>query len=266
VRRRVLTVVLAIVLALIGTIGVLAYVKGADRRAIEGQRAVHVLVASGQIPAGTTARAAVAQGLLAPQVLPASSVPSDAVRRISPDLANLVLSADVAPGQLLLLPMLVTSTAASGGVLIPKGMLAITISVCIPEAVGGAVQQGSHVAVFDTYTTTGSLTSQPDCNGPHQQQDAGTVHTRLVLPKVLVLSVGGAATSSTGTSSSGTAFAASSSSSSSGTVLVTFAVSQTDAERLIQLAEAGLPYLALLSGTSVTRPDTSLVPLLPPLK
>jgi pilus assembly protein CpaB len=47
---------------------------------------------------------------------------------------------------------------------------------------------------------------------------------------------------------------------------VTFAVSQADAERLIQLTETGLPYLALLNGASATTPDATLVPLLPRLK
>ena len=38
---------------------------------------------------------------------------------------------------------------------------------------------------------------------------------------------------------------------------MTLAVRQADAERLIQLDEAGLPYLALLTPTSQTRFDTA---------
>jgi pilus assembly protein CpaB len=266
VRRRVLTVALAIVLAVLGTAGVLAYVHQADVRAVAGQRAVHVLVATQQIPEGTSAQAALSGGLLRKQILPASSVPPDAVRKLTPDLANLVMSTAVAPGQLLLLPMLVTSAAATGSLLIPKNMIAVSILICLPEDVAGAVQAGSHVAVFDTYATAGALTAQPDCDGPHQQQDFGKVHTRIVLPSALVLSVGSSAGGTATTPGATSTAFSSGSSSSSGTLMVTFAVDQADAERLIQMTEAGLPYLALLSGKSVTKPDTSLVPLLPPVK
>jgi len=38
-------------------------------------------------------------------------------------------------------------------------------------------------------------------------------------------------------------------------VFVTLAVDQIDAERVINLADAGLPYLALLTKSSVTGPD-----------
>jgi len=42
---------------------------------------------------------------------------------------------------------------------------------------------------------------------------------------------------------------------------VTFAVNQADAERLIVLTRAGLPYLALLTASSQTQFDTGLQPL-----
>jgi pilus assembly protein CpaB len=44
-------------------------------------------------------------------------------------------------------------------------------------------------------------------------------------------------------------------------MLVTFAVDQADAERVIQLTETGLPYLALLTPASRTGFDTSSQPL-----
>jgi hypothetical protein len=47
-------------------------------------------------------------------------------------------------------------------------------------------------------------------------------------------------------------------------VLVTLAVYQADAERLILLDEAGLPYLALLTPTSQTKFDTNVDPLFQP--
>ena len=83
-KRRVLTVTLALLLAVLGTGAVLAYVHGANARAVAGAKAVPVLVAQQPIPAGTSASAALHEGLLASQQLPASSVPSNAVSAITP--------------------------------------------------------------------------------------------------------------------------------------------------------------------------------------
>ena len=78
-----------------------------------------------------------------------------------------------------------------------------------------------------------------------------TVTTKLILPEVTVLSVGQASANVQGSSQSGaTASSGSSSSSSQSSELVTVAVSQHDAARLIQLTEDGLPYLALVSANS----------------
>lgn len=268
-KRRILAIALAIVLAALGTAGVLAYVHKADARAIAGMKAVTVLVAQQQIPSGTSASTALQDGSLTSQRLPASSVPPDALHSIAPELGSLVLSATLQPGQLLLRPMLVTAaqSAATGGVAIPKGMVAVTISVCLPEAVAGYIYPGSEVAVFDTYSNK-ALNVQESCDQSHQAQATGAIHTRIVLPRVEILSVGQAPLASPqGTSAtSSTAYSGSQASGTStqGEVLVTLAVDQANAERLILLDEAGLPYLALLTSSSQTKFDTTLDPLFQP--
>ncbi len=269
-KRRLLTVTLAVLLALVGTAGVLVYVHGATKRALEGQRAVTVLVASQTIPAGTNAGSALQQKLLTSQELPASSVPVDAVRSLGTGLGSLVLSSALAPGQLLLRPMLVTAAAATaqGALAIPRGMVAVTVPLCLPAAVAGYVQAGSEVAVFDTFGGRNSSV-QANCgqtgSAPQTAGGAGAVRTRIVLRRALVLSVGAAgaaASRSTGLLSSG---GSNSTSSTSGTQLVTFAVSQADAERLILLSETGVAYLALLTPSSQTRFDAATpVPLFQP--
>jgi pilus assembly protein CpaB len=218
-------------------------------------RSVSALVAQGQIPAGTSADSAQQGGLLRSETLPASSVPLNAVRSITPALGSLVMSAQVQPGQLLLRPMLVTAAQATGGVALPAGMIAVSVNLCLPEAVAENITAGSEVEVLDTIAPGSSaLTAQPNCTGPHQQQAKGHPRTLVVLPRVQVLSVGpaagaGHATSSTNTSGFARSTDPQSSSSSSaqpGNVLVTLAVTQAAALRLIQITEAGLPYLALL--------------------
>lgn len=256
-KRRVLIAALAMLLAALGAGAVLAYVHQAVARAVAGQRAATALVAQQTIPSGTAARAAMAEGLLRAETLPADSVPPNTVRSLTPGLAGLVTSAQVAPGQLLLRPMLVTAAEATGGVALPRGMVAITMAFCMPEAVAGGVHAGATVEIFDTAgggraSATGSgLTASPDCSGAHQEQGGGFARTRVVLPSVQVLSVGpassGQASSAGGTSpASTTGTSASDPASSEGTVLVTFAVGPAAAQRLIQLSVTGLPYLALL--------------------
>ncbi len=269
-KRRVLTVTLALLLAVLGTVGVLAYVHGADARAVAGMRAIPALVAQQPIPAGTSASAALNEGLLASQQLPASSVPSDAVRSITPDISSLVMSANVQAGQLLLRPMLVTAAQATGAgtLAIPKGMVAVTVPLCLPEAVAGYVQPGSQVAVFDTYSTT-KLSVQENCSGTsqtHQSSAQGPVLTRVVLPRVLVLSVGSppAAGASGASGSSTSAEASSTTPGTSGPVLVTMAVNQANAERLILLTETGVSYLALLTPSSHTAFDAATSPVFHP--
>jgi pilus assembly protein CpaB len=257
-KGRLLTIMLAVLLALAGTAGVLVYVHGANKRALEGQQAVAVLVASQTIPAGTSASSALHQGLLTSQELPASSVPAEAVHSPGEGLGSLVLSSALAPGQLLLRPMLVTAAAATaqGTLAIPRGMVAVTVPLCLPEAVGGYVQAGSQVAVFDTYGKNLSIQENCGASGRSSQYN-GAARTRIVLTRVLVLSVGAAA-ANTGHSNGLLAQpAASGAASSTAPVMVTFAVHQADAERLILLTETGVTYLALLTPSSRTGFDAA---------
>jgi pilus assembly protein CpaB len=269
VKRRVLSVALALLLAVAGTGAVLAYVRQADNRALAGQKAVSVLVAENAIPSGTSASTALSDGLLSSQKLPAAAVPADAVASITPDLSGLVVSAEIQAGQLLLRPMLVTAAQVTGSLGIPAGMQAVTLELCMPEAVANNLHAGSKVAVFDTYAASSkaTLTGQYNCQGPHEQQAYGSARIRLVLPSVLVLSAWSAgSTQSSSSSSSGSSSGGALGQSSSGTLttssnlLVTFAVSQANAERLILLTETGLPYLTLLTSSSQGKVTTTTAP------
>ena len=83
--RRILTIALAIVLAIIGTGAVLLYVKQADKRALAGQKAVTVLVAAQQIPAGTPASTALADGMQ----------PAGTPRKVIDDAAALIAAPQI---------------------------------------------------------------------------------------------------------------------------------------------------------------------------
>jgi pilus assembly protein CpaB len=164
-------------------------------------------------------------------------------------------------GQVLLRSMLVPAAQVNGGLAIPGTMVAVTIPLCMPQAVAGYVHAGSQVAVFDTVSSKG-MSSQQSCSQAGQSQQtqvSGIVATRVVLPRVQVLSVGSGSASGQGGSAPGTGTG----SQAQGSVLVTFAVDQADAERVIQLTETGLPYLALLTPNSQTGFDTTFQPLFP---
>jgi len=262
--RRLLTIVLAIVLAVIATGAVLLYVKGADQRYFDRHKAVSVLVAKQQVPAGTQAGTALTDGLLGVEKLPAFSVPSDAVRAITPDLKSLVLSGELPSGELLLKPMLVTALAAHTGLAIPPGMVALSLQFCLARDVAGYVQPGSQVAVFNTFVSGPPGSATQGCNGINVQKGVTGVHVRLVLPNVKVLAAGAAAatTGTTGATATSTSFSQSSSAQASSTtiMLVTVAVNQLDAEKLIHLDEVQVPYLALVTSSSNVHADTKFQP------
>jgi pilus assembly protein CpaB len=241
-KRRALTIGLAVLLAIFGTTGVLVYVNHANARALAGQQAVNVLVAKSLIPAGTSAAAAQDQGLLTVERLPASSVPADALASVTSDVSALVTDADVQPGQLLVRPMLVTAAQATNGLAVPQGMVAVSIQFCLPEAVAGYIHPGSLVAVFDT-TGSANMNAQPGCSGQHAWQSGNSVSTKLMLSKVTVLAVGQASTTSTtSTNQNGSTSGAS-------PTLITLAVDTHDAAELIVMSEHDMPYLALMASS-----------------
>jgi len=244
-------------MAVIGVVVVLVYVKGADQRAIAGQKAVTVLVATQQVPAGTTAGTALSEGLLGSQRLPAQSVPSDAVPSITPSLSGLVLSSDLPAGQLLLRPILVTAVQAATGLPIPVGKVAVTIQMCVQKAVADYVHAGSQIAIFNTFykAPAGSVTWS--CAGTTFAKGAAWIRTRLVLNDVQVLAVGTPGAAGSQATATG---AFSQSSSTQSTIMVTVALNQADAERLIELAESALPYMAIMTSSSGTAPDITFKP------
>jgi pilus assembly protein CpaB len=259
-KRRILAVLVALALALIGCVGVVAYVRAADERALAGREAVWVLVASKRIPAGTTA-ATIRSGEYVERVaMPAATVPAGAIGELATELDALALTADVQVSQLLLRGMFGQSTRLSGGLALPEGKLAVSVAMTAAGRVAGFVRPGSKVAVFDTFTMQegkGRIPAGDGLSSNHEYNHA----TRVLLPRVDVIAVGergtaGAATSEpTAGASANTAAKGDSGAAKAGTVvLVTVAVTQAEAERLVHAAQTGTLYLALLDDTAEIEP------------
>lgn len=232
-KRRIITIFVAVLLAMVGTVAVLVYVNQADARAIEGVQAETVLIATKPIPAGTSAKAA--QTSLRQEQMPADSVPSDAVSEIDEDLENLVTSADIAQGRLLTRTMLVKKSERDE-IVLPEGKLAVTIEVEAGSQGDDQLKPGFKVAVFDTFTVAGGQPKHtPNGEGLKFGEDKNQA-TRLLLPKVEVI---GVAAEKAGEKSKGF-----------GKYLVTVAVTQAEAERLIHAMQTGTVSLAQVNDGS----------------
>jgi pilus assembly protein CpaB len=232
-KRSVLIIGLAVLLAAVGVVSVLYYVRQADARALAGKQAVRVLVAAERVPAGTTAAAAQAAGLLRAEAMPAESVPADALGRVGPEVAELVAGADIAPGQLVLRSLFVAELPTASGLPIPDGKVAVTVALGVTQQVAGYVKPGATVAVFDTRGGTNRNAAAD-----------GDATTRVLLPEVEVLAVGPAPAGGRQSTPNGP----------NGQVMLTFAVDTAQAERLILGSQTGSLHLALLTA------DTGVVP------
>ncbi|HYT10459.1 MAG TPA: Flp pilus assembly protein CpaB [Mycobacteriales bacterium] len=255
--RRVLLIASTLLLAIVGTGAVLVYVGGANARAVAGKQAVTVLVAAKKVAAGTSAGDAQRDGLFRSEVVPAETVPADAVKEVGGDLAGLVATGDIQPGQLLLRPMFGAKQEQTNGLALTEGKIAVSIAVAGAQRVAGYVQPGSKVAVFDTFNVlegqaAGGRTPAGD---GLQKEHTYNQATRLLLPSVEVVAVGQQATTGDGSAKQSSGLAANGNSAGAAdTVLVTVAVDQNQAEKLIHAAQTGAIYLALVTDSSTTSP------------
>jgi pilus assembly protein CpaB len=246
-KRRMALVAAAVALALIGTIAVFAYVHGADKRAVAGTKASRVYVAHKQVPAGTSWADAVKDGYLSTENVPASATPESAVSPVETDMVDsAVASSDIASGQIVLHEMFgLSQSSKTGAVSIPKGMIAITVTMASNADVAGFPVAGSQIAVFGTFAIQ-------TADGKPVTGTAGTGQfvTHLLLPKVLVLATSQAAPTTVDPAKDSTNTVAA-----GGSVLVTIAVSQADAQKIILSQQIGALYFGLLSDSSTISGD-----------
>jgi pilus assembly protein CpaB len=239
--RRILAIMVAIVFAAVGTAGVLFYALSADQRARSSIEGVIVAVADKRIPLGTSGARIRAENLFRLERLPKGSVPTDALPDVSSELDKLVVTSNVAPGQVLMLAMFGEQSRVTSGLNLPDGMMAVTVETGAPQQVAGYVRPGSHIAVFLTYNLL-----------DEQQKETKVQRTRVLIADVEVLSVGTYQPARTANGASDTG--STSATSGNGSLLVTLAVSQADAERLIEGLHTGKLYLGLLSDAIDVKP------------
>ncbi|GLH95192.1 Flp pilus assembly protein CpaB [Phytohabitans aurantiacus] len=254
--RRILAVFLAIVLAVLGTAAVLFYVSRADDRAVADASPVEVLVAKQRIPAGTTGENVRKRDLAELMRMPAGTLPEgEVLTEIPGEIDKLVLTSDLQPGQLVLRRMFSESTRTSGGLAIPEGKVAVSFEATMAEQVAGYVRPGSQVAVFVSYKIV------PDSNiksiGTESNDDPEG--TSVLLPKTEVIAVGSyGGDGETTTTPRDEEVREETDSERRTVVLVTVAVSDVEAAKVIHAAQGDALYLALLSDSSQVKPGTGV--------
>lgn len=171
-KTRLIGVILAIALAVTGTVVLTGYVGGADARAAKGTVLVSVYVVAEEIPAGMAA-AELADYVMVKKI-PAVAVVPGHVTKLSA-LEGQVSDTALSPGEQLIGSHWVDPATLAGrsAVEIPEGMQAVSLALPVEQVVGGTVQRGDTVGVV--------ITSNP------ADGNAGT--TREVFHKVLVTAV-----------------------------------------------------------------------------
>jgi pilus assembly protein CpaB len=225
-RRKVLLVVAALIAA-VGTLLVFLYVRGADNRADERYGAVNVLRVVKDIAPGETVEAAQAAGKIETSSVSEKDLLPNALTGIEP-VAGKVAVTTIYPGEQLVSTKF-GATGSATGLTIPKGKIAISVNLTDPSRVAGFVNPGDKVAIFLTGSSAG-----------------GGGYSRLLLPNVQVIGAGTTTmVASTTTDSTGAAVT-----DQLPKTLLTVAVSQPEAERLLYATANGELSFGLLTTDS----------------
>ncbi|MGN6131895.1 MAG: Flp pilus assembly protein CpaB [Nocardioidaceae bacterium] len=230
-RRTVLLIVAALIAAL-GTSLVFLYVRGADNRAEAAQAPVQVLKAVAQINPGETLASAQAAGKIQLGTVPRQDALPGAVNSTA-GMENQVALSTIFPKE-----QIITGKFGSAGdqevLTIPDGDIAISVNLSDTGRVAGFVSPGAEVAIF--------------MNGAagDQAQDA----TRVLLPKVKVIAVGATTViSRTTTDPQGAQ-----TTEQLPKTLFTLAVNQDEAEKIMYATNHGELSFGLLNDKSKVKP------------
>lgn len=250
--RRVIGIVAALLLALLGTVALVAWVSNAEERALEGEELVEVYVITTEVPGGTPAEEL--EELVEVEQVP-TKVRADGAVDSLPSLSGLVAAVDLLPGEQLVAGRFVertTLTDRAVGVEVPEDMIEVTIQLEPQRAVGGLLQPGQTVAVFASFEPFQLTATVAEIDGQEIAIPAAAASeatgstpnvTDLLLRKVLVTAV--QEQRIRGALGGGDEEADRIDTSPEDDLLITLAVPPFDAERLIFTAEYGTLWLAV---------------------
>jgi pilus assembly protein CpaB len=175
-KRKIIGVLAALVLAGIGTTALVVYVESAKDKAVAAEALVDVYVVRDTIPKGTPV-GEIAQAVEVTEV-PAKVLVDDAVTDLDALGDDLVAAVDLQAGEQLLSSRLVAANHL-GRASVPAGLQELTVSLDPTRAVGGSLNVGDTVGVvlsFDPFDLPASDDQSPNM-------------THLTFHKVLVTAV-----------------------------------------------------------------------------
>ncbi len=233
-RRRLIAALAALVLAATGAVVLLAYVRGADARALAGVQTVDVLVVDRPVAEGTPGEDLA--DLVRTERLPAKAAVPGGVTDLDA-LSGQVATADLQPGEQLLAARFAApeDLTVPGTVPAPAGTSEVSILLEPQRAVGGRLAAGDTVGV-------------------HVSLDG---KTHAVLNRVLVTQVQGAPAPADGQT---TDTAATGGAAPSASLMITLGLRPEQAEAVVFGMEHGTVWLSLepegvdLDGTEVLTP------------
>ena len=259
-KRRVIGIVVALVLAAVGTIALVAYVNKAKDNAVKDDEQVQLLVVTDTIRQGASLNE-IRERVKLTEVPKRLAAP-DALADLTTADPQLVAGVELRTGDQLLSTRLVDARSLVR-VEVPSGLQEITISLSPERAVGADLQSGDTVGIIFSFqpfavSATGVPTLSPDTTVPASPtavtvptQTPNTTH--LTLHKVLVTSVQFSkgdrenVSAIQGTASDAkptdTTIAANVAQAPADQLLVTLAVSASEAEQLVFAAEFGSIWL-----------------------
>ena len=237
--RRTILLVVAALVAVLGSGLVFVYVKGADARAMQDQAPVEVLKAVAQIEPGETLDQAQAAGKLELQAVPAEQVLDGAGSALGDLGGNVALARVFANEQITSAKF---GSAGDEDVLtLPEGTVAISVNLTDTGRVAGFVTPGTEVALF----VNGAVGTD------------GSEVARLLLPSVEVVAVA-QATVTSATATTAEDGAAAETAEQLPRTLVTLAVSQADAERVLFASTHGELSFGLRTQSSEVEPSAGI--------
>lgn len=241
--RRTLLLIAAVVVAALGAGMIFLYVQGINDRAVADQDLVKVLTATDVIAAGENVDDATAAGKLELSEMPKAALLDGALTSTASIQGQISLSTILPKEQI------VSSKFGAAGteqtITIPDGTMAVSVQLTDPARVAGFINPGAKVAVFASGT---AATANSDTSTDPTAGGTGTF-TQLLLPSVDVIGVGTTTVlSTTTTDETGAA-----TTEQLPKTLLTLALTQDQAQRVIFASNNGQLSLGLLNDTSKVR-------------
>ena len=241
--RRVVSIFAAALIALVGVVAVIMYAKGADARAVAANQPVAVYVSKAAVPASTTLKDAVRQGLIVKTQVAAKAAPLGALSEVNDQNSNLLAVTDIAPGEYIQSARFGTTPTGTKAIEVPQGMVAVSVQLSDPARVGSFVTPGTHIAIFDWY----KIKAIGDDAKSKALNAADVNGTSVLLDDVLVIGMGDAALNPGQTQGGDGTKDGQAPAAGAPSFLVTVAVSPQNAARLIHGINNGNLYAALRS-------------------